>query len=616
MKKLLKEAVKKKLIQSIDFQFSNFICKNDEPAVMLAAACTSNFYGKGNICLPIKLLLKKYFKNPKKKIIKKMWKIINKIKSTQDWVEILKKSHSIGMENSRNPIILFKKNLYLYKAWKMEKKIFNFIKTRNNTIRINKKKFEKINKKIKFDEKNIYQKIAIFMGIFNKVSFIMGGPGTGKTTLVSKLIISIIRFSEFSPIIKLVATTGKAADNLSFSIKTIIPTLNLTKLEKKIFPNNANTLHHLLKIKPGINNSLIQKKIKINADILIIDESSMIDFFMMYKLIGSISSHTKLVFIGDHNQLPPIGTGFLLNDISFFYQYGYTKKFIELLKKMNFLDKKSQYKTSNLIINNNICMLKKSYRFSSKSGIYKFSSMLKLGKKKIIKKIINNTFSDIKYVPVTNHKEYKKMILLVALEYKKYFKSIKKKQSPKKIITLFNNYRLICVLKKGLFGTKYVNRNIEKKMKDLSYIQPTVIKKEIWYVGKPILIKENNKNLNIFNGNIGITFLDAKMNFSVFFLSLDDSIKTIPINLLPKYETAWTITVHKSQGSEFSHTGILLPLTYVKTLSKELLYTAVTRSKKKLTIYGNKKVLSLTIDRKITRYSGIKEKLKNYKENN
>ncbi|WP_343152546.1 exodeoxyribonuclease V subunit alpha [Buchnera aphidicola] len=615
MKKLLQEAVKKKLIRSIDFEFSNFISRKNEPAIMLAVACISNFYGKGNICLPIAFLLKKYFNNPQKKIVKKMWKVIKKINSLQDWIQVFKKSEVIGSENSKKPIIFSKNNLYLYQAWFTEKKIFNFIKKENNFIEINKSIFERLNKKIKFNKEDSFQKIAILMSIFNKITFIIGGPGTGKTTLISKLIISIIRFSYSTPIIKLTATTGKAAANLLFSIKKIIPTLNLTKLEKQYFPKYSSTLHHLLKIKPSINHSFNEKKNNINADILIIDESSMIDFFMMYKLINSLSSHTRLIFIGDYNQLSPIGKGYLLKEISFFYEYGYTKRFTKLLKKINFLDVNSNSKTSNLIINNNICMLKKNYRFLPTSGIQQFSSMLKLGKTKIIKKIINNSFTDIKYIPVTNNKEYKKMILLVVLEYKEYFESIKKQHSPNKIITLFNKYRLICALKEGLFGTKRVGNNIEEKMKDLGYIQPKMIKKEIWYVGKPILIKKNNKNLKIFNGDIGITFLNSKKNFLVFFLSLDNSIKTIPINLLPEYETAWTITVHKSQGSEFSHTGLLLPLIDVKTLSKELLYTAITRSKKKLTLYANKKILYLTANKKIVNYSGIKEKLKNYLEN-
>ncbi|WP_343153440.1 exodeoxyribonuclease V subunit alpha [Buchnera aphidicola (Mindarus keteleerifoliae)] len=613
MKKILKEAVKKKMIRNIDFYFSIFVSKKNEPAVMLAAACTSHFYGNGNACLPIKLLKKKYFRNPRKKIVKNLWKIIDFIKSTKDWINILKKSDAIGKENSNNPIILSNNSLYLYQVWKTEKKIIEFL-IKNSNLEIKKKFYENFLKKINFKKENYYQKLAILMTMINKITFIIGGPGTGKTTLISKLIISIIQLSNNLPIIKLTAMTGKAASNLLDSIKKNISISNLTKSEKKCLPNCSSTLHRLLKIKSNFNLNTTQKKNIILADILIIDESSMIDFFIMNKLIQSVSESTKIIFIGDCNQLPPVGTGFLLKDISYFHQLGYTKKFTDLLKKTNFLNKKYINKNSKFIINNNICALEKNYRFSSKSGINQLALMLKLGKTKIIKKIVNNVYPDIKYISVTNNKEYKNMIFSVTKKYKKYIKNIKTTQNPKKIITLFNKYRLICVLKKGFFGTKHINKCIENKMKKLSLIKPTIINKKNWYVGKPILVKENNKNLKIFNGNIGITLLDSNKNFSVFFLSSNNAIKIVPIDLLPKYETAWTITVHKSQGSEFIHTGLLLPFSFVKTLNRELLYTAITRSKKKLTLYANKNILHATIKNKVVRYSGIIKKIQKHIE--
>ncbi|CAL4323069.1 RecBCD enzyme subunit RecD [Buchnera aphidicola (Periphyllus testudinaceus)] len=607
MLNIMKELLKKKIIKIIDFYFSKTISKKNESLVLIISAYLSLKNRKGHSYISLKKIFRKKFFS--KKILSK----IKHFNTTKKIKKELLKSNAVSKKKTSCPLILDKHYLYLNKIWKIEKKIFKFLISKYPLNKYILNKFNKILKIKLFKNLNVEQKIAITSCLINKFTFILGGPGTGKTNIVSKIIFLFITMSKYKKI-TLAASTGKASTVLLESIKNNKLLLKVNKKFKKYIPKKSFTIHRLFQQNNYFeNNDIFSKKHKINTNLLIIDESSMIDIFIFENIIKLISNNTQIIFLGDNNQLPSINTGSILNDIFIYYlkknknKENYYK-FQKCLKKKNI---KKIYKKQYL--KNKICLLKKKYRFKKKSDIYKFSKIIKNYKKNNIKNIFNNKFKNIKFFIINNkYKKYINIIKKFFLFYKNYWKMILKNKPFKKIIKIFNKIRILCILKKGLYGIKGINKIFVHLIKknNLTYFKKINNKK--WYVGKPIIITKNLNTLKLFNGLIGITLLDKNKNMKVFFLMPNKSIKIIPINLIKKYKTTWAITVHKSQGSEFKKVILIIPSKKNKIMSREIIYTAITRSKKKLLILSKKNIFLQYIEKKIIKKSGLKKRLENY----
>ncbi|CAL4322584.1 exodeoxyribonuclease V subunit alpha [Buchnera aphidicola] len=613
MKKKIKKLIKKKKINFIDIYLYKKILKikNYNHLIAFLYLCIS--HKKGNICFSLKNL-----KN--KKIISKN---LNTSQKFKNFIKSLIQENYIS-KNKYTPLILKNNCLYFHKFYYAEKKIIKFFKNKinykkTNYKKINYKKIRKILKILFKNNKNIYQKIAVSLCIFKKITFILGGPGTGKTNIVAKIIIIIHKIYLIKKIV-LCAPTGKASTKLFLSTKNNLKLLNLINFKNKKISLKSYTLHKLLKINPFnfYNNINTYKKKKIKIDLLFIDESSMIDLTIMKNLIESISKNCKIIFLGDYNQLPAINFGTILKDICTKSNNTFTSNTKKILEKIINKKIKNKKKSKNLI-NNNIIFLKKNYRFKKNYNIIKFSKIIKKYKKnnnKKIKKFFNNKFKNIKFFNYKKNNFYSKMIEKLSKKYKKYWKLIKKKSHPIKIIKEFNKIKILCVLKKSMFGTKIINKNLEwymikKKYFKINKKNTYKMKKNFWYEGKPIIITKNNKFLKLNNGDIGITLMDKKdkKKLKVFFMNeLTKKLKKISIHLIFHFKTSWSITIHKSQGLEFNSIKIILPEKNYKILTKEVLYTAVTRSKKSIEIFSFKKIFIKSICKKIFRNSQIKKK--------
>ncbi|CAL4324337.1 exodeoxyribonuclease V subunit alpha [Buchnera aphidicola] len=599
---LLNQALKKKIINDIDFYFATYVATKNQPAIMLAAACVSYTTNCGHVCLPIfNLENQLVFPKKEKKFTNKLWNLAG---NPKNWTKTLLNSNIVSYNTHLTPLVLLKNNLYLNYLWQAEKKVSLFISS-NKKEKIN-VKLSKTTLKSLFNEKNDnFQKIAVAMTIIWKITFIIGGPGTGKTTVVAKILLTLIRISKKNIKIKLTAPTGKSAARLSESLTNALKKIKLNPSEKNMLPKHAITLHALLGISETNKKPFFNKNNLLNVDILIIDESSMIDLLLMEKLIDALPKKTKVIFLGDINQLPPVDPGTILKDIYNNYHYAYSQKNKKILEHITECKIKTIDNLSNNKINDSICILKKKYRFNPISDISKLEEDLNKNKLNLVNKIFFNKYKNITHHEINDKKEYFNMINNIIKGYIEYLNYIKKDQNIKNIIKKFNEYRVICAIKNGIYGIKKINIFIEEIMEKMNIIEFVRINNNIWYIGKPILITKNNKSLGLFNGDIGITLLDNKKILKIFFILPYNNIKIIPIELISEYETTWAMTIHKSQGSEFEHTVLILPNEDQKILTKELFYTAITRARNKLTIYSRKKILFKIIKRKNIRYSGL-----------
>lgn len=569
---------------------------------MLAAVCVSYTANCGHVCLPIfNLENQLVFPKKEKKFTNKLWNLAG---NPKNWTKILLNSNIVSYDTNLTPLVLLKNNLYLNYLWQAEKKFSLFIS--NNKKEKIKIKLSKTTLETLFNKKNDnFQKIAVAMTMIWKIIFIIGGPGTGKTTVIAKILLALIRISKKNIKIKLTAPTGKATARLSESLNHTLTKVKSNPLEKNMLPKYAVTLHALLGITEKNKKPFFNKNNLLKVDILIIDESSMIDLLLMEKLIDALPKTTKVIFLGDINQLPPVDPGNILKDIYNNYHFAYSAKTAKILEnitecKINITDNLSKNN-----INDSICILKKKYRFNPISNISKLEEDLNKNKLNLVNKIFFNKYKNIIHHEINDKKEYINMIKKIIKGYTQYLNYIKKDQNIKNIIEKFNKYRVICAIKNGIYGIKKINIFIEDTMEKMNLIEFIHINNDTWYIGKPILITKNNKSLGLFNGDIGITLLDNKKMLKVFFILPYNNIKIIPIELIAEYEITWAMTIHKSQGSEFEHTVLILPNKDQKILTKELFYTAITRARNKLTIYSNKKILFKIIKKRNIRYSGL-----------
>ncbi|QJC34278.1 exodeoxyribonuclease V subunit alpha [Enterobacteriaceae endosymbiont of Donacia cinerea] len=613
MNYFFKKLCKIGIIKLIDFYFASIFTSEKQEFLRYLISLLSNNISKGNICLPIsKLYLNINFKNNKNLVFLKKIKDINK---TKDWEKILLLNKKIiGNGKKITPVILENNYLYLYKIWKEENIIIeNFIK--NYFIYIEPKKIKNIlNILFDNDENNFFQKEAVCAAITHRISIISGSPGTGKTSIISKIIFTFIKIFKNPLKIKVAATTGKASVRLTHYINKFFKKISLNLIneeEKKSIPKKATTIHNLLKMKIYTKQSSYNNKNLLDLDLLIIDEASMIDFNLMSIILTVLPKKTNLILLGDEYQLPSIEYGSMLKDLCYFKKFFFTKQYFLWLNIINNNKLKENYNTPKFFFRNFITELKHNYRYSINSGINKLAIMIKKGNIKKIKKLFLKKNFDIHFINILNKKKYISMIDSFINEYEKYFIFLKKQNNNhKNILHYFNNFQIICAIKNGLFGTKKINNIIEKELFSKKNLIYDIEKNNHWYIGKPIIITQNNHFLNLFNGDIGITFFDEiNKKLKIKFLLANGKYQIISIENLPEYDIAYAITTHKSQGSEFNNISLVLPNKLYPILTRELIYTAITRAKKKINIYSNESIFYKAIKIKIQRYSNIKKKI-------
>lgn len=436
-----------------------------------------------------------------------------------------------------SPLVIVNKNkLSIGKIWYMEKKISNFLISKAiYNVKIN-------------DINNLNQNI---LNQFDLI-LITGAPGTGKTFNAANILNILLNNCPDNFKISISAPTGKAATNLYQSlIKQSINKPNLKKLNN--IKDQGQTLHKLLNIN-HYSLKYNQQENNITPDLIIIDEASMIDIDSMYKLIQLINDKkTKLILLGDPNQLPPIG---------------YSDLFSIIIK-------------SNILKNNTI-NLTKNYRYKENSGIEQLANLCLEQHPK--EQIINCFTQYNKTLQIIQDFNINSLILKCYQNHKNYWDSIKNNDKTNAFKFLTKQI-ILCVLKKDAdeFNTSYIN---------LVKLKLNILSSKDLFTGIAIIITKNNYNLNLYNGDIGIIFEENKKLY-VYFNVYANEFKKFNINELTNYDLAFSLTVHKSQGCEYDHVTLIEP-SYnnkeqeIDIFDRKMIYTAITRAKESFTYLGNK----------------------------
>lgn len=433
----------------------------------------------------------------------------------------------------------------------------------------------------------------------------------------------------------------------------------------------AKTIHRLLGLGMyGIEPKYNHKK-QLDCDFLVIDEVSMIDLAMMAKVLRALPKTAKLVLIGDANQLPSVESGGLLKDLvnqtvwqdaailgdySGVYSQSHKQLLSKLLpgfetnnlqNKMNAdehseLEANSCAKTNanneNSIYGNHVTFLQKSMR--SQNEITQLAQNILLGQLAPFAGLLSGAKIDSKKSNFDSKQTTQQLSLLIAEpetpvitwhedaytqagtlkttlleQIAQRYACIFESPDVDQAIQRLKQYRLLSATKKGRLGTEFLNTQIEKQLrKRFSHIDVGQM-----YRGMPIMIVQNDYRLHLFNGDIGVIWHNEDGQLRAYFLDPDmpETHQSFSFTSLPAFELVYAMTIHKTQGSEFEHVDILLPnivannamLYSSQHLSRELLYTGVTRAKQSIGIMASLPVLNDCIEKTSIRFSGLKRKL-------
>ncbi len=584
---IIKSLKESHLFRPIDISFAALIYAMEIPeaseTAAVFAAITSNELAKGHICIEPHAFagtIKQNSDMPEAPPIE--------VPLFEKWIALLLKSRVIGVPGDFKPLIYDGTRLYLHKYYRYE--TFAALVLRDI---INKEdeavlpESENLAQILFEDDASGLQKEAAIKALKRKFSVIAGGPGTGKTTTVAKIVYTLLS-SNKNLKIAIAAPTGKAAARMNEAVRNTKSVIEIALAQKKpaaldeeifdiISKNTGKTIHRLLGIRK--NTGVGEKNEPLFYDVVIIDESSMMDMALVSKLLSALKPESKLILLGDKNQLASVEAGSFFSDIC------------------DAAEKNEQLSKS-------VTTLTKSYRFEKIIGIGALAEFINQKKNK--SENLTPRFNEI-FLEHQNHLTYSQMptaqklkdfLRPIVLEgYQKYINA----KDEASLISSFNQFKILCAVRKGAFGVEAINQLCEEILAEAGLIS---LEKQ-FYNYRPVMISTNDYPKGLFNGDVGIIF-----EKSVVFPGVnDENYKRVIPFLLPKHETVFAMTIHKSQGSEFDSVLIILPESENEIISKELLYTAITRAKKHIQIIASEKTLNFAMNNEIKRNSGLKTRL-------
>lgn len=594
------------ILSDIDLQLYKLLSDfaPDEDAVLLASILASYFYRQGDVCLRLDNVAgKSLFTNTEEDISLQA-------PSLKEWIKALNKSSIVGDPGTFLPLIWDgKKRLYLHKLWHYEDRLVRQIlekSSANETVIDNELLAGGVQQLFPKSEEPVdWQKIAAITAIRCQFSVISGGPGTGKTSTVVRILALIIQQAiqtHQHPAIALAAPTGKAAARLQQSILQARGTLPISEEVRAKIPVEAKTIHQLLGARRHSARFKYHAENPLPIDVLIVDEASMIDQALMSKMMDALLAKTKVILLGDKDQLASVEAGAVLGNICGKATNIISDKLADFLREIGLELPDEIVSEFPQKLTDNITLLTKNYRFQDESGIAELAAAINAGKHSEAQAILSsNRYPDISLsVPEQFETIEEKSVTSV----NRYLKAVSQGGSVDSIFSEFAKEQILCAHRKGPYGVAHLNVRIEHILKR----KGTIPANKTWYAGRPVIINQNDYGLGLYNGDIGICLVDESNRPEVVFEREGTLLRYAP-SRLTNFDLAYALTIHKSQGSEFDSIVLILPNQPSRLITRELLYTAITRARKHVEIVGSAKTFEQGVKKRVVRTSGLHDRL-------
>lgn len=596
-------------LQPLDRAFVQFLNRqsaNANSTVLLAAALLSQQLAQGAVYLDLQALSQ----DPAQSLAVAESVDLDWLKHYQlnDWLTALSQADDLVATGEGNtPLVLdvVHHRLYLRRYWQYQQTVTQVIDRLVQPIRDSLPEQVKAEIAGLFPAQNSaqtdWQKIACVVALRAKFSIITGGPGTGKTTTLTKLLAVLIKMASADaslgkPLnIILAAPTGKAAARVSESINGAVEKLKVDETIKQQMPRKASTLHRLLGSRPNSRQYKYNQHNRLVADVVIVDEASMIDLEMMAALLAALPDTASLILLGDKDQLASVEPGSVLGDLC--HGAGglaYDPSTLAWIEDYASERLPANPASQSQVYNQQTTVLQHSYRFNDQSGIGNLAKAVNAGDYPKVAAILNapaEHYPDLNPSHIDGKTGWLALQQLVLPEqtgrlagYGLYRQVIKDKSGYSSVddwawavLNAFDTFRVLSPLRGGVYGVEGLNQRIEQWLGQSSTSQA-------WYQGRPVMVTSNDYGLGLMNGDIGIALQDQNNKLRVAFPAADQQIHWVSPLRLPNVETAYAMTVHKSQGSEFSHVVLVLPEQISQVLTRELIYTGITRAKLDFTL--------------------------------
>ncbi len=582
---------------ALDRHFADLVIRLENDASLelkLAALLVSRHQALGNICLPLEEIadqtlpegLSDFDRTPK----------------ATPWARKLRKSAVVGAPGEFRPLILDDCNrLYLRRYWEYEKSLSEEIRARLSAAppETDPKLLEKdLNRLFAASDETDLQRVAADRAVRQNFTIITGGPGTGKTRTVVAILALLIEQNQKPLRFALAAPSGKAAARLQEAVLGNMEALDCSQAVRTRMPRNATTIHRLLGTIPDSPFFRHTADHQLLVDVVIIDEASMVDLALMAKLFAAIPATARVILLGDKDQLTSVEAGFVLGDIC---NPPSVAALTDAQAQLSFSFGTPSPRVRS--IQHSIVELQKNYRFPRESGIYQLVQAVNRGDaERSIVLLKDKSFADLSWKTVPNARSIPRYLQQSVLSgYKGYLA----KSDPAEALECFGDFRVLCAVRNGPFGTIELNRLIEEALFQAKLLH----EREQWYCGRPVMVTRNDYNARLFNGDIGVTIQDAESTTEkrVIFGSAEGGFRRVLPSRLPVHETAFAMTVHKSQGSEFAKALLILPEKGSPVLTRELLYTGLTRAREHMEVWASEEVLREAIAKRVTRSSGLRD---------
>ncbi|MCC5811036.1 MAG: exodeoxyribonuclease V subunit alpha [Ectothiorhodospiraceae bacterium] len=530
--------------------------------------------------------------------------------SASAFLEALTQSELVGVPGDSRPLILDGGRLYLHRYWDYEHRLALRLRELLAQPPAELDVSPLLREGGLFDYGWIgegdtnWQAVAAATALRHRFTVISGGPGTGKTYTVLRLIRLLMdtagQRGERAPVIRLAAPTGKAAARMMESIQAGLADLQEAESMREQLPDKAATLHRLLGLRQGSTRPWYHRDNPLVADAVIVDEASMVDLPLMAKLADALPEHARLILLGDRYQLASVESGSVLAELCDgagmnSFSAGQRKAFGPLLGELP-----SERSAPASPLSDHVVTLQTSHRFHAGSPIGRFAAAVNDG--------------DVDGAMLSGEGEQRDVRLnlstapdldALAEELAKAYAPLVESSAPEEALAVLDTIRLLTATRVGPGGVMAMNRRIHQLLALGHGFDP----QRSWYHGRPIIILQNDYRAGLFNGDTGVCLRGEDGHLRVWFRAEEGVRQLLPTSV-PQHETVFAMTVHKSQGSEFSHVHLLLPEADSPVLSRELVYTGITRARQQLTLHAPAPVLAAAIARRVTRNSALSERLR------
>ena len=568
-------------LSPLDAHFAHTMARlsgSSDPLVLLGAAVASRAPAHGHVCAELPQLVLSPILDDEDQPLDMSWPDLD------TWLSALRVSGLISRPDRPAPLVMDEAgNLYLWRYWDYQRRMISALHARSGAAAQVDEGLLAIglDKLFRDAEPGDLQRAAAEMAVRRKLAVISGGPGTGKTTTVVKVMALVEEQLPEPARILLVAPTGKAAARMQESVQSQLAQLEAPRVVKAVLEEvEATTIHRRLGWRPSSPTRFRHGRDNpLQADLVIVDEASMVDLALMTKLVEAVRPQARLVLLGDRDQLASVEAGAILGDIC------------------------AAPSDTAQDLAGSIVHLRRSWRFDDTSGIGNLARSVNAGDATRALEILDG--GEHASVALLPSGPQSRPDQLLGDRLVQGYRRLAQARDPAQALAALSDFRVLCAHRRGRFGMEALNRLAREQLSRAGLIEGY----GDWFHGRPVIVTRNDYGLGLFNGDTGVAMHDEEGRLRVWFEGSGGALRALHPARLPACESVYAMTVHKSQGSEFDRVLLLLPQQPSPILTRELVYTGLTRARSSVTVVSSAEVLRSAIEGRIQRSSGLRAAL-------